>query len=107
MTLEQIKDLSRALTHAMKEYQKQGDYNECELECVVDDVLCKLPRDIVYVEWLTRSDIQNMADGVYDEPAEPEMLDDCMQNLWDNDSSLLDTDIAEAIVVDTIRNKGV
>lgn len=106
MTLEQLKDLSQELTHAMKEYQEQSDYNECELECVVNDVLCKLPRNIVYMEWLTRSDIQNMADVVYDEPAEPETLDDCMQNLWNNDSSLLDMDMAATIVTDTARNKG-
>ena len=107
MTLEQLKTMSNELVQALHDYKLEKDFNDAELERTIDELLCRLPRDIVYVEWLTRSDIQNMADGVYDEPAEPEMLDDCMQNLWDNDSSLLDTDIAEAIVVDTIRNKGV
>ena len=107
MTLEQLKTMSNELVQALHDYKLEKDFNCAELERTIDELLCRLPRDIVYVEWLTLSDIQNMADGVYDEPAEPEMLDDCMQNLWDNDSSLLDTDIAEAIVADTIRNKGV
>lgn len=106
MTPEKLNAKIQELINTINEYRTSPECPTDELERAIDTLLCKLPRDIVYMEWLTRSDIQNMADVVYDEPAEPEILDDCMQNLWDNDSGLLDIEMAATIVTDTVRNKG-
>lgn len=105
MTLQELKIMSDALVQAIHDYKSQDDFNEIELERTLDELLCKLPRDIVYVEWFDRSQIKDMADGVYDEPVESEdLVDSCMFDLWDNTNSMMDSDSIYSSVVDTIRN---
>lgn len=105
MTLEQLKTMSNALVQAIHDYKSQDDFNEIELERTLDELLCKLPRDIVYVEWFDRSDIANMADGVYDEPVENEdLIDKCMEDLDRFNGSIMENETVEQIVADTIRN---
>ena len=105
MTLQELKTMSNALVQAIHDYKSQDGFNEIELERTLDELLCKLPRDIVYVEWFDRSDIQNMADGVYDEPVEDEdLIDKCMEDLDRFNGSIMENETVEQIVADTIRN---
>ena len=91
------------LIQAIHDYTQEKDFNSIVLERAIDDLLCKLPRDIVYVEWYDRSDIQNMADGVFDEPANDDLVDMCMEDLDDFNGSIMDNEIVENIVADCVR----
>lgn len=109
----QIKHLIDELINTINEYKTSADYDGCddeiELERALDNLLCRLPRDIVYVEWFDRSDIKNMADGVFDEPVDEDMVDMCMEDLDRFNGSIMENETVEYIVADTVRehrNKG-
>jgi hypothetical protein len=108
MTIEELKTMSNQLVQAIHDYKTSADYDGCEdeikLERAIDGLLCRLPRDIVYIEWYDRSDINNkiMLDDS-DEIITEEMVDNCMQNLWDFDESIMDDEIVSNIVNDTIN----
>jgi len=103
MTLEKLKTISNELVQAIHDYRQEKDFDEIELERVIDRLLCDLPRDIVYVEWYDRSDIKNMADGVYDEPVSEDLVDMCMEDLDRFNGSIMENETVEYIVVDTVR----
>lgn len=105
MTLEQLKTMSNELVQAIHDYTQEKDFDSIELERTLDDLLCKLPRDMIYVEWYDRSDIQNMADGVFDEPVNDDLVDICMQELWEYNNSIMDNEIVEDIVCDSVRQQ--
>lgn len=109
MTIEKLQALKDELTQAIHYYREEPNYNETKLEMLIDDLLCKLPRDIVYVEWFDRSDIKNMADGVFDEPVNEDMVDMCMEDLDRFNGSIMENETVEYIVADTVKehkNKG-
>ena len=103
MTLEQLKTIGNDFIKAVKEYKDSNEYNEVELEITIDDLLCKLPRDLVYVEWFDRSDIRNMADGVYDEPATEDLVDMCMEDLDRFNGSIMENETVQEMVNETVR----
>lgn len=103
MTLQELKTKSNELVQAIHDYKNQGGFDEIELERTIDELLCKLPRDIVYVEWYDRSDIKNMADGVFDEPVDEDMVDMCMEDLDRFNGSIMENETVENIVADTVR----
>ena len=105
MTLEQLKTMSNELVQAIHDYTQEKDFDSVELERTLDELLCRLPRDMIYVEWYDRSDIQNMADGVKDEPANDDLVDTCMYNLWKFNESIMDNETVENIVIDTVREQ--
>ena len=105
MTLKELKNMSNQLVQAIHDYTQEKDFDSIELERVLDSLLCKLPRDIVYVEWFDRSDIQNMADGVYDDPVNADMVDMCMESLNNFNGSIMENEIVENIVADTVRER--
>lgn len=105
MTIEKLQALKDELTQAIHYYKEEPNYDETKLEMLIDDLLCKLPQDIVYVEWFDRSQIKDMADGVYDEPVENEdLIDKCMEDLDRFNGSIMENETVEQIVADTIRN---
>lgn len=103
MTLEQLQKIRETFLQAIKDYRQSKDYNEIELECLIDNTLTRLPRDLIYVEWFDRSDIKNMADGVFDEPADDDTIDKCMADLDRFNGSIMEYNSVEQIVADTIR----
>ena len=103
MTLQELKTMSNNLMQAIHDYKNQGGFNEIELERTIDELLCRLPRDIVYVEWFDRSDIENMANGVFDEPVDEDMIDICMNSLDHFNGSIMENEMVESIVADTVR----
>lgn len=103
MTLQELKTMSDNLVQAIHDYKNQGGFDEIELERTIDELLCRLPRDTIYVEWFDRSDIENMANGVFDEPADPDLITKCMWELNNFDGSIMDNYIVESIVADTVR----
>lgn len=102
MTLEQLQKIRETFLQAIKDYRQSKDYDEIKLECLIDNTLTRLPRDLIYVEWFDRSDISNMADGVFDEPADEDTIDKCMTSLDRFNGSIMEYDAVEQIVVDTI-----
>ena len=113
MTIEELKTMSNQLVQAIHDFKTSADYDGCddeiELEHVIDNLLCNLPRDIVYVEWFDRSDIKNMADGVSDEPVDEDLVDMCMEDLDRFNGSIMENETVEYVVADTVRehkNKG-
>lgn len=105
MTLNELKTKREELLNAIKEYMGSPEYNEIDLEMTLDDMLTRLPRDIIYVEWFDRSDIKNMADGVYDDPASEDLVDKCMEDLNRFDGSIMQNETVEYIVADTVRTQ--
>ena len=105
MTLEELKNKREEMLNAIKEYMASPEYNEIELERTLDDMLTRLPRDVVYVEWFDRSDIKNMADGVYDDPADEDLVDKCIYDLWSSNDSLITGDDLYERVADTVRTQ--
>lgn len=105
MTLDELKNKRDELLNAIKEYMVSPEYNEIELEQTLDNMLTRLPRDIIYVEWFDRSDIKNMADGVYDDPVDEDMVDKCMEDLDRFNGSIMQNETVEDIVSDTVRTQ--
>ena len=103
MTLTEIRTMKDNLLQAISDYKQGGKFDEIELERIIDDLLCKLPRDTTYVEWFDRSDIQNMADGVFDEPVSEDVVDKCMWGLNNFCRSIMENETVEMIVADTVR----
>lgn len=103
MTLQELKTMSNNLVQAIHDYKNQGSFDEIELERTIDELLCRLPRDTIYVEWFDRSDIENMANGVFDEPVDTDMVDICMDSLDRFNGSIMENEIVESIVADTVR----
>ena len=103
MTLQELKTMSNNLVQAIHDYKNQGGFDEIELERTIDELLCRLPRDTIYVEWFDRSDIANMADGVFDEPADQDLIDKCMWELDNFNGCIMENEIVESIVADTVR----
>ena len=101
MTLQELKTKSNELVQAIHDYKNQGGFDEIELERTIDELLWKLPRDIVYVEWYDRSDIANRID--YDDIITEELLDMCIHNMWDTDESIMDDEFVMSIVDDTVE----
>lgn len=110
MTLEDLKNKTYDLLQAIKQYRSEKDYNETDLERLIDELLCKLPQDLIYVEWFDRSDIRNMADGVYDDPVDEDMVDRCMEDLDRFNGSFIENESIQLCVNETVRywheNKG-
>lgn len=103
--LPNIKFQIRELLQAIKDYREDKDYNEVELELLLDDLLCKLPRNNIYIEWYDRSQIRNMAE--FDNPVSEDVVDDCMNELWEYNDSIMDNDLVIDIVNDTVnQHKG-
>lgn len=106
MTIEELKLKADEFINAVKEYRNEKDYDEIDLERMLDYVLCGLPRDIVYVEWYDRSDIKNMADSQFNnDEASEDIVDSCMFDLWDNNNSMMNSDSIYSSVVDTILER--
>lgn len=103
MTIEKLQALKDELIQAIHYYKEEPNYDETKLEMLIDDLLCKLPRDIVYVEWFDRSQIKDMADGVYDEPPTEDLVDKCMEDLDRFNGSIMENETVEQIVADTVR----
>lgn len=114
MTLEQLKTIQEQFITALKEYQNAQDYDEIELEKVLDDTLCRLPRHIVYVEWYDRSQVEYLADNwikylnAVNQPTKKttDLIDDCMYDLWNANDSFINDDNIQSVICDTINNKG-
>lgn len=114
MTLEQLKTIQEQFITALKEYQTAQGYDEIELEKVLDDTLCRLPRDIIYVEWYDRSQVEYLADNwikYLNEVNQPTkktavLIDDCMYDLWNANDSFMTDDGIQSIVCDRINYKG-
>ena len=104
MTLYELKNMSNQLVQAIHDYTQEKDFDSVELERTLDELLCRLPRNIIYVEWYDRSDIQNIADGVYDEPVNDDLVNDCMRQLWQFNNSIMDSETVYDIVGDTVRD---
>lgn len=105
MTIEKLQKMKNELVQAIHDYKFEKNFNSVELERTLDEMLCCLPRDIIYVEWFDRSDIQNMADGVFDEPANEDLVDMCMEDLDRFNGSIMDNETVEYIVSDTVREQ--
>ena len=103
MTLKQLKTMSNELVQAIHDYKLRKDCDCIELERTIDELLCRLPRDTVYVEWFDRSDIQNIADGVSDEPVNKHLIDMCMEDLYRFNGNIMDNETVEQIISDTVR----
>lgn len=108
MTIQDIRNTIDILITQIKEYKTSADYDGCEdeinLERALDNLLCRLPRDIVYIEWYDRSDINNKISlDSSDEIITEDMVDNCMHNLWDFNESIMDDEIVYNIVNDTIQ----
>ena len=103
MTLDELRNKMEDFLNAIHEYKNSENFDSTDLEyCIIDPVLCRLPRDMVYIEWYDRSDIQNMADSIYDNPVNEDTLDNCMWELWEYNNSIMDNDIVYSIVNDTV-----
>ena len=103
MTALDIKKIVNGLINAINEYKNDKDYDEIELEQIIDELLCRLPRDVVFMEWFDRSDIKNIADGVFDDPVDEDTLDKCMKELDNFGGNIMDNDIVDNVVADTVR----
>lgn len=110
MTQEQLKNKIDELINAIREYRQEKNCDEIDLERLLDYMLCRLPRDMIYVEWFDRSDIKNMADSqLNNEEADEDLVDKCMEDLWDLDYSIMRNETVQDVVYDTVflHNKGV
>lgn len=104
MTIEDVREKMLDLTQAIREYKNGKDYNSDELEILVDDMLCRLPRDVFYIEWFDRSQIRVMADScVNNDSASEDKVDECMYNLWRNDDGYMRNDDIYWTITDTIN----
>ena len=103
MTALDIKKRVNGLINAINEYKNDKDYDEIELERTIDELLCRLPRDLVYVEWFDRSQIKDMADSVYDEPATEDLVDACMYDLDRFNGSFIENESIQYCVNATVR----
>lgn len=108
MTIQDIRNTIDTLVAQINEYKTSADYDgyddEIELERALDNLLCRLPRDIIYIEWYDRSDINNkIVLDSSDDTITEEMVDNCMHNLWNFDNSIMDDEIVYDIVNDTIK----
>ena len=103
MTLEQLKTMSNNLVQAIHDYTQEKDFDSIELERTLDELLCRLPRDMIYVEWFDRSQIKDMADSVYDEPVNADTVDNCMYDLWRLDESIMDDETVQDCVNESVR----
>lgn len=108
MTPEKLNAKIQELINTINEYRTSPDCPTDELEWAIDTLLCKLPRDIVYVEWYGRSDIKNIADDCDDDTIiTDETLDHCMTELWEFNRSIMEYDTVVDIVNTTInQNQG-
>ena len=50
MTLEELKNKREEMLNAIKEYMASPEYNEIDLEMTLDNMLTRLPRDIIYAD---------------------------------------------------------
>ena len=106
MTLEQLQKMKNELVQAIHDYTQEKDFNSVELERTLDEMLCCLPRDIIYVEWFDRSDIKNIADShLNNEDADEDLVDMCMEDLDRFNGSIMENETVEQIICDTIRYK--
>lgn len=109
MTIEELKTKADEFVNAIKEYRNEKNYDEIDLERLFDYMLCRLPRDMIYVEWFDRSDIKSMADSqLNNEEASEDLVDKCMEDLWNLDYSIMRNETVQDIVYDTVflQNKG-
>lgn len=104
MTKEQLRTMSNQLVQAIHDYKQEQDFDELELESIIDNLLCKLPRDIVYLEWFDRSDIKNIADTVCGEPATEDFVDTCMKDL-ENNGCFIDNESIQLAVEETLKQQ--
>lgn len=106
MTLEQLKTMSNELVQAIRDYTQEKDFDSVELEIVIDDLLCKMPRDMVYIEWFDRSQIKDVADSqLNNEDASEDLVDACIYDLWSSNDSLMTGDDLYERIADTIREQ--
>ena len=102
---EQLRTMSNQLVQAIHDYKQEQDFDELELESIIDNLLCRLPRDIIYVEWFDRSDIENIADIVCGEPATKEFVDACMHDLDNFNGSFIDNESIQLVVEETLKQQ--
>lgn len=105
MTLEQLQQAREQFINAIKEYKNGKDYDEIDLERVLDDTLCRLPRDIIYIEWFDRSDIEYRARQIRDNDRTGDKITDCMYELWNYNDNIMDNEIVDDIVNATITGE--
>lgn len=108
MTIEDVKAKMLDLTQAIREYKDGKDYDSDELEILVDDMLCRLPRDVFYIEWFDRSQIRDMViDRIEYANQETEitdtLIDECMHNLRTSDDGYIRNDDIYWTIIDTIK----
>lgn len=101
---EQLRTLSNQLVQAIYDYKQEQDFDKLELESIIDNLLCRLPRDIVYVEWYDRSDIKNIADIVCGVPATDGFVDTCMKDL-ENNGCFIDNESIQLFVEETLKQQ--
>lgn len=107
MTIEDVRKKMLDLTQAIKEYKNGKDYNGVDLEILVDDMLFRLPKDVFYIEWFDRSQIQEMADScVNNDSASEDKVDECMYNLWRNDNSYMTNEDVMYTIEYTMNQQG-
>ena len=105
MTIDKLEEMRRDFIQAIAQYRTEKDYNEEDLELLLDRILCDMPRDMVYIEWFNRSQIKDMADSQFNnDEASEDIIDSCMFDLWDNTNSMMDSDSIYSSVAETIRN---
>lgn len=105
MTLEQLKTIQEQFISAIKEYKDGQDYNDIELEKVLDDTLCRLPRDVIYVEWYDRSEIEYTARQIDDRQYTDDELTEFMYELWNYSNNIMDNDIVIDLIEQTIKGE--
>jgi len=103
MTLEQIKAISKELELAILYYKSQQDFDEIGLEQVIDDLLRRLPQDIVYAEWYDLTDIRNLIENTGRSPVSKEMTDACMKNLHEFGQGFIDNESVQTFLDETLR----
>lgn len=107
MTIEDVREKMLDLTQAIREYKNGKDYDSDELEILVDDMLCRLPRDVFYIEWFDRSQIREIADScINNDLASEDEVDECMYNLWRSDVSYMTTEDIRYTIEYTINEQG-
>lgn len=106
MTLEQLENMKQNFIQAIHQYRTEKDCDEVELELLIDRLLCDLPKDMVYVEWYDRSQVKNIADSqLNNEEANEDLVDTCMMELWEYNNSIMDDELVQDIVCDSIREQ--
>lgn len=107
ITKEQLKSKAEEFANMLKEFEKQSNTvhgDEEALENITNFILCSLPRNYTYVEWYSRSEIDNMIFQITEKDVKPEFLDLVMDSLWDRNSSFMDSESMIEVVNDIVED---